>query len=85
MQKPTPHSHWRHYKSTGGDNHTYEVIGIGRHSETHEDMVIYRPLYIVPEGNWVYWYDCAVRPLALWYDIVEYEWRQVQRLIEITQ
>ena len=36
----TPAGRYRHYK--GGD---YEVIGVARHSETHEPMVIYRPLY----------------------------------------
>ena len=49
------------------------MIGIARHSETHEDMVIYRPLYEVPEGNWAYGYEFATRPLALWYDIVKYQ------------
>ncbi len=83
MQKPLPHSHWRHYKSTGWVNHTYEVIGIARHSETQEDMVVYRPLYEVPEGNWVYGYNFATRPLSLWYDIVEYEWQQIQRFTQI--
>jgi hypothetical protein len=31
---------YRHYK--GND---YEVVGMARHSETHEMMVVYRPLY----------------------------------------
>lgn len=31
---------YRHYK--GGE---YEVIGVARHSETLEAMVVYRPLY----------------------------------------
>ena len=71
--KPPPHTHWRHYKSTGGVDHTYEVIGIARHSETQEDMVVYRPLYIAPAGNWVYGYDFVTRPLSMWYDIIEYQ------------
>ncbi len=83
MHTPTPGTHWRHYKSTGWDNHTYEVIGIARHSETHEDMVVYRPLYIPEEGNWVKGYDFAVRPLSLWYEIVEHVGKQVQRFTEI--
>ncbi len=83
MQTPNSWSHWRHYKSTGWDNHSYEVIGIARHSETHEDMVVYRPLYTPEEWNWVYWYDFAVRPLSLWYDIVEYKGKQVQRFTQI--
>ena len=31
---------YRHYKGN-----TYEVIGFAKHSETLEDMVIYKPLY----------------------------------------
>ncbi len=82
MQKPTPHSHWRHYKSTGWVDHTYEVIGIARHSETHEDMVVYKPLYPIIWG-WLFPRGIAVRPLSMWYDIIEYEWKKVQRFTEI--
>lgn len=38
---------YRHYK--GGE---YEVIGVARHSETLEPMVVYRPLYN-ETGLWV--------------------------------
>jgi len=38
---------YRHYK--GGD---YEVIGVARHSESLEPMVLYRPLYN-RSGLWV--------------------------------
>ena len=38
---------YRHYK--GGE---YEVIGVARHSETREPLVVYRPLYNV-SGWWV--------------------------------
>lgn len=48
---------YRHFK--GGE---YEVLGMARHSETGEDMVIYRALY--DEGTvWV-------RPAAMWNDTV---------------
>lgn len=49
---------YRHYK--GND---YEVIGIARHSETEEEMVVYRTLY----GD----YDLWVRPLAMFIETVE--------------
>lgn len=83
MQTPTPHSYWRHYKSTGWDDHIYEVIGIAIHSETEEAMVMYRPLYVVPPDSWAYGYDYVTRPLSLWYDIVEYQWKQIQRFTQI--
>ncbi len=38
---------YRHYKG----NH-YEVIGVARHSETEESLVVYRPLY-GEGGLWV--------------------------------
>ena len=34
----TPLGHYRHYK--GGE---YDVIGVARHSETLEPLVVYRP------------------------------------------
>lgn len=43
---------YRHFK--GGE---YEVLGVARHSETGEPMVVYRPLY----GEGGLW----VRPLAM--------------------
>ncbi len=50
---------YRHYK--GGE---YEVIGVARHSETLEPMVIYRALY----GERGFW----VRPAAMWNDPIEH-------------
>ena len=55
---PTPTGCYRHYK--GGE---YEVIGVARHSETHEPMVVYRPLY--DDSGW--W----VRPHAMFFGQVE--------------
>jgi len=44
---------YRHFKGN-----EYEVIGIGKHCETLEEMVIYRALY----GDGGYW----VRPAKMW-------------------
>lgn len=57
---------YRHYK--GGE---YTVIGIGRHSETLEDMVIYRAEY----GDGDIW----VRPLDMWFDTVIKDGEKMQR------
>ena len=48
---------YRHYK--GGE---YEVIGVARHSETQEPLVVYRPLYNA-SGWWV-------RPHAMFFEMV---------------
>ena len=49
---------YRHFK--GGE---YEVIGMARHSETMEELVVYRALY-GERGLWV-------RPAAMWSEHVE--------------
>jgi len=54
---PTPLGRYRHYK--GGE---YEVIGVARHSETQEPLVVYRPLYNA-SGWWV-------RPHAMFFEDV---------------
>ena len=46
----TPLGRYRHYK--GGE---YEVIGVARHSETNEPLVVYRPLYNA--SGWMYKLD----------------------------
>lgn len=49
---------YRHYK--GQD---YEVIGVARHSETEEPLVVYRTLY----GE----YDLWVRPLTMFTETLD--------------
>ena len=57
---------YRHYK--GKD---YEVIGIATHSETLEQLVVYRTRY----GN----YDLWVRPLAMFTENITVNGQQVPR------
>ncbi len=49
---------YRHYKGK-----FYEVLGVARHSETEESLVVYRPLY----GEKELW----VRPLEMFEETVE--------------
>lgn len=49
---------YRHFKGN-----EYELVGIARHSETLEPMVVYRALY----GDGGLW----VRPASMWQEIVE--------------
>ncbi len=49
---------YRHFKGK-----EYQVIGTARHSETLEEMVVYRALY----GDGGLW----VRPAAMWSETVE--------------
>ncbi len=83
-----PHSHWRHYKSIGWTDHTYEVIGIAKHSETGEEMVAYRSLYETNTPNPLWQggtkeWTLFVRPFSMWYDMVEWNGKTVQRFTEM--
>ena len=49
MNEPIQPGTYRHFK--GG---LYEVLGSARHSETEEEMVVYRPLS-GDGGWWVLW------------------------------
>jgi uncharacterized protein len=66
MQEPLPLGKYRHYK--GGN---YEVVGTARHSETDEQLVVYRCLY----DNDSLW----VRPLAMFVETVLVDGREVPR------
>ncbi|HEV2601755.1 MAG TPA: DUF1653 domain-containing protein [Candidatus Babeliales bacterium] len=57
---------YRHYKG-----YTYQVIDSARHSETLEDMVVYRALY----GEHELW----VRPLAMFLENVEIDGKLQKR------
>jgi hypothetical protein len=61
---------YRHYK--GND---YEVLGVARHSETEELVVVYRTLY-GDHGLWV-------RPYAMFCETVIVDGRQVPRFAPI--
>jgi len=62
---------YKHYK----DNF-YEVIGVARHSETLEELVVYRALYDSKEfGNNALW----VRPKSMFLEKVTIEGREVPR------
>lgn len=61
-----PTGRYRHYKGK-----EYEVIGVARHSETEEELVVYRTLY----GN----FDLWVRPLAMFLESVDVDGRAVAR------
>ena len=57
---------YRHYK--GQD---YEVIGCARHSETEEELVVYRALY-GDRGLWV-------RPIAMFAEQISIDGKSVPR------
>jgi hypothetical protein len=65
-----PPGRYRHYKGN-----EYEVIGIAKHSETLEPMVVYRPLY----GEGGLW----VRPAAMFAENVIIEGKTQPRFARL--
>lgn len=59
---------YKHYKGK-----QYEVIGVARHSETLENMVVYKALYL-PEGE-----NLWVRPLKMFTEEVEVDGKKMPR------
>lgn len=63
---------YRHFKGK-----LYEVLGMAKHSETCEDMVIYRACY--DEGTiWV-------RPAGMWNETVERDGVTCQRFTKVDE
>ena len=61
---------YRHFKGN-----EYEVLGIAKHSETLEEMVVYRALY----GEKEIW----VRPISMWNETLTRDGKTFQRLTYI--
>ncbi len=57
---------YRHYKGS-----LYEVLGVARHSETEESLVVYRALY----GD----YDLWTRPMEMFVETVDVQGEPVPR------
>ena len=63
---------YRHFKGM-----EYEVIGIAKHSETLEPMVVYRALY----GDGGLW----VRPASMWNETVERDGKTYRRFTYVEE
>ena len=63
---------YRHFKGK-----EYEVLGVARHSETEEELVVYRALY----GDFGLW----VRPVSMWNETDERDGKTFRRFTYIGQ
>lgn len=61
---------YRHFKGK-----EYEVLGVARHSETEEKLVVYCALY----GDFGLW----VRPVSMWNEAVERDGKTFRRFTYI--
>ena len=68
---------YRHFKGK-----MYEVIGVAKHSETLQDLVVYRALYDSSEfGSMALW----VRPLDNFLEMVNIDGKEVARFIYVKE
>jgi hypothetical protein len=66
-----------HYKGK-----TYELIGVARHSETREELVVYRALYHSDEfGDNSLW----ARPKAMFFENVVVDGKEVPRFRRVDE
>lgn len=63
---------YRHFKGR-----EYEVLGVARHSETEEELIVYRALY----GDFGLW----VRPVSMWNETVGRDGKTFRRFTYIGQ
>ena len=70
MQNEIRPGRYRHFKGK-----EYEVLYLARHSETEEEMVVYRALY----GDCGVW----VRPASMWNEIIERDGKRYRRFTYI--
>jgi cyclomaltodextrinase / maltogenic alpha-amylase / neopullulanase len=71
MEEMVRPGRYKHYKGK-----VYEVIGVARHTETLESLVVYKALYDSPEfGPEALW----VRPLAMFLEKVAVDGKEVAR------
>lgn len=67
---------YEHYKSTPADKRYYQVLGVARNTETEEKLVIYIPLYVIPEHKGL---RLQARPLDMFLETVEWNGETKER------
>lgn len=65
METVQPGKIYKHYKGN-----EYRVIGVGKHTETGEDFVVYQS----PEGGQIW-----IRPVVMFFEVVEWQGNKVPR------
>lgn len=67
--------YYQHFKGN-----IYQVIGVGKHSETGEELVVYKGLYDSPHGYGAIW----IRPIAMFLEVIERDGNVVRRFAHIS-
>lgn len=67
--------YYKHFKGN-----IYQVIAVGKHSETAEDLVVYKGLYDGPHGYGAVW----IRPVPMFLETIERDDKIVRRFAPIS-
>jgi hypothetical protein len=67
--------YYKHFKGN-----IYQVIGVGKHSETGEELVVYKGLYDGPHGYGAIW----IRPVPMFEETIERDGKTMRRFAPIS-
>lgn len=67
--------YYKHFKGN-----LYQVVAVGKHSETGEEMVVYKGLYDSPHGYGAVW----IRPVAMFLETIERDGKVMRRFAPIS-
>lgn len=67
--------YYKHFKGR-----IYQVIGVGKHSETTEELVVYKGLYDGPHGYGAIW----IRPVPMFLETIERDGKTMRRFAPIS-
>lgn len=67
--------YYKHFKGN-----IYQVIGVGKHSETAEELVVYKGLYDGPHGYGAIW----IRPVPMFEETIERDGKTMRRFAPIS-
>lgn len=73
--------HYKHDPTGSINNYAYEVVGVGRHTEEENYVVIYRPLY---KNTYLDNADFSARPLEMFVEHVTKDGTSIPRFQKIT-
>lgn len=72
---PVAFGYYQHFKGN-----VYQVIAVGKHSESGDEMVVYRGLYDSPHGFGAIW----IRPVAMFLETIERDGKTMRRFAPIS-
>lgn len=81
LPEPGFYRHYKHDPNGEAYNYTYEVIGVGKHTEEKTLLALYRPLYL---SNWMAPAQYYARPCEMFMEHVEKDGVSLPRFLKIT-